>query len=53
MSGNSHDKEHGDSPQFELGFESGEAGGRIAREKFSWEVIAADMEHIYRQCLRD
>jgi glycosyltransferase involved in cell wall biosynthesis len=31
----------------------GEAGQRTAREKFSWDAIAADMEQVYRECVRD
>jgi glycosyltransferase involved in cell wall biosynthesis len=31
----------------------GEAGRHTAREKFSWDVIAADMEQVYRECVRE
>jgi glycosyltransferase involved in cell wall biosynthesis len=29
----------------------GEAGRRSARDKFSWDTIASDMEQIYRACV--
>jgi glycosyltransferase involved in cell wall biosynthesis len=31
----------------------GEAGRRSARGKFSWDVIATDMEQVYRECVSE